>query len=334
MHNFEVLKRDLEISDLVEGRLKETYKKVQEYSGGEGHSRKQFRKRIAAAAIFLLLAVSGTGTAYAMANHISIGELFAGIWKGHADVKVIDEISSKVKVKNEESTFQNIRIKPVQALSDNFGSYIVFKVQGKDGFRMADDMAFAYMKMENKQETASVMDGYVLKREGDILYYAVWMMTDGGDIADRQQVFHVELYDLAYAELNEDGTVRQFRAESAKDLKDGKILKASDGRYVADICCDTGSESVKVEMDKNSVADIHPLGIYVDRYLFKEMGLTKLSEEQRKLHVILKDGTEVSASLSAGRGKKDTILRPERPIDVSQVVGVRKLGEVYYLDKK
>lgn len=334
MDNIKALKGDLEISDLVESRMQETYQKVRESSGRENHLKKQYKRKIAVAAAILLLAVSGGGTAYAMVNHYAIGELFANIWQGQTDEDVINEISSDVKILKEKSDFKNLRVKPVQAVTDNFGSYIVFEVRGKKGVQLTDDMTFCYMEMENKQETASVMDGYVLRREGDVLYYAVWMMTDGGYIADRQQVFHVVLGDLVYAELNEDGTTRQFKAETIKELEDGKYQKVSEGTYEADICCETADESVCIEMDKGSVADIYPLGIYVDRDLFKEMGLTKLSEEQRKLHVLLKDGTEVSASLCAGRGKRETILRPEKPIDVSRVTGIRKLGRVYSVDKK
>lgn len=256
------------------------------------------------------------------------------IMGGQTDDNVIDGISSDVKVAREKSTFKKLTIKPVQAISDNFGSYIVFKVRGKNGFQLTDDMTFGYMDIENKQETASVMDGYVLKREEDVLYYAVWMMTDGGRIADRQQVFHVTLGDLAYAELYEDGTTARLKADDLEDLENGTYQRALKGKYTADICCKAADASICVEMDGGSVADIHPLGIYVDKYLFDELGSTKLSKEQQKLHVLLKDGTEVSASLCTALGKRNTILRPEKPIDVSQVIGVRKRNQEYYADKK
>lgn len=329
-----VLGQDLEISELVENKLQDAYQQIQADRRKQKGYGKLYQRKIIVAVLSLFLLVSGSGTVYAMTNEFPFSELFIKLWNGGIGNNVMDEISTDIKVKKEESTFKNLSIQPIQAVTDNFGTYIVLEVKGINGFQLTDDMTFGAMTLENKQKSASVLNGYVLKREGNVLYYALWMIIDDNNITCKEQVFHVGVFDLIYAELYEDGKICREKANSLEDLDSGNYLKACEGQYIADICCEVKSEKIRVTMEHDSVADIHPLGIFINKDSGDTMGMTTLSKEQRDLHVILEDGTEIAAHFSTGLEGEYTICVAEKPIDVENVIGIRKNGKTYYVDEK
>lgn len=297
---------EIEISEMVEERLQETYQQIRARDRKHGI----LWRRLGMAVALLGVMLTSFGTAFAMSKGYSVNDLFTKLWGNQSSSSVVEQISGDVKILEEKCTFQDITIEPVKAVVDRLGCYIVLKVTGKNGFSLEEDMVFREITTVYDNDITGVLDAYVLKREKNVMYYALWNLTDQPQKKKKYPEFHIATFDL----------VR------------GEGMEALEGRYEADIRCKQGDERVTVRLGQGIEAQIFPLGVYINTDMGEKMGLTKLSEEKQNLHILLKGGKEVKAILSHGVEGKDTVLRAEEPIDTQKVTGVRMLGKTYTLN--
>lgn len=322
-------KENTEIPELVEKRLQEAYRQI----GARGERASVWRGKLAVAAVFLMLFAS-VGTAYAMEGEFPLRQLFAKIWGSQTEQAAVDKVSGDVEVLKEKSTFEKLSIKPVQAVVDQMGAYVVLKVTGKDGFILEKDMVFSGGNLLYDGNDVGGYQDYVLKREDNVMYYAIRILLDEPAVLNTQPVLCVELSGgLVHAGVYQDGRPHRVYVDQGNErlgLREEDIVFR--GEYEADILCKRSEDMVSVPMGDGMTADIYPLAVYVNRDLFDQMGLTSLSEEERKAHILLKDGKEVKAFLVHGQEEKSTVLELEEPVDIEQVTGIRILGETYFVE--
>lgn len=322
-------KENAEIPELVERKLQEAYQQI----GAGGKRTVVWRKKLVVATVFAMLFTS-VGTAYAMEGKFPLQQLFAKIWGIQTEQSAVNKVSSDVEVLKEKSTFGKLSIKPVQAIVDRMGAYVVLKVAGKDGFILEKDVVFSGGNLLYDGNDVGSCQDYVLKREDNVMYYALRILLDEPVIPKGQPKLRVELSgSLVHAEDYQDGkpcTVYVDQGDGTLVLREKDIVFR--GEYEADILCNRSEDMVSVPMRDGVAADIYPLAVYVNQDLFDQMGLTRLSEEYRKAHILLKDGKEVKAALIHGKEGKSTILEMEEPVDVEQVIGIRILGETYFVE--
>lgn len=317
----------IEISELVEDKLQETYQQVREKSRKSGIP---WRRMVAAVALFGLMLTS-FGTAYAMSNGYSVNDLFTKLWGYQTSQSAIEQVSGEVQIIEENCTFQDISIEPVRGVVDRLGSYIVLRVTGKNGFFLEDDMTFGEITTEYGKDVTGSLNGYVLKREKNVMYYALWNLLDQPEKEKKNPIFHIETFNLVSAEFYEDGSISYEKTSDGARKAVGEGSNVLEGSYKADIRCKQADKKVTVKMGNGIEAQVFPLGVYVNADLSDKIGLTKLSEENQKLHILLKGGKEVEASLCHGREGENTVLRAAEPIDTEKVTGVRMLGMIYEL---
>lgn len=320
------IKENTEIPELVEKRLQEAYQQI----GAGGRRAAVWRGKLAVAAVFVMLFAS-VGTAYAMEGKFPLRQLFAKIWGSQMEQSAVDKVSRDVEVLKEKSTFEKLSIKPVQAIVDQMEAYVVLKVTGKNGFLLEKDVVFSGGDLLYDGNDVGGYQDYVLKREGNVMYYAIRILLHEPMALNAQPVLHVDLSGgLVHAGFYQDGRpdrVYVDRGNGELGLKEEDIVLR--GEYEADILCNRSEDMVSVPMGNGVAANIYPLTVYVNQDLFDQMGLTSLSEEYRKAHILLKDGKEVKAFLNHGKEGKSTVLELEEPVDIDQVTGIRILGETY-----
>ena len=181
-------KENAEIPELVERKLQEAYQQI----GAGGKRTVVWRKKLVVATVFAMLFTS-VGTAYAMEGKFPLQQLFAKIWGIQTEQSAVNKVSSDVEVLKEKSTFGKLSIKPVQAIVDRMGAYVVLKVAGKDGFILEKDVVFSGGNLLYDGNDVGSCQDYVLKREDNVMYYALRILLDEPVIPKGQPKLRLEV---------------------------------------------------------------------------------------------------------------------------------------------
>lgn len=281
------------------------------------------------AAFCLAILLGSAVTAYGAANGVSIGQLFAGIWGEREQKDSLSQFHTELKVLSEKSTFEDIDIQPVKAVSDGFVTYVVMRVEGIGGFRLTDQMTFDTIAMDDRQKSTKSMGTHVLKREGNVMYVA--LVRTAGEIEDHRQKILIELYNLYHAKLDEMGRAREIKGM----IEDGEYIRyteasyAAKGEYRAEISCDVQGNELEIDAGKYGAFHVRALSMTVDSDI-QEVGLVDDGGEDHKVYAVMKDGSRVEAYPCGGTEGESTEFELREPVDIRKVKGIRVLGRDYY----
>lgn len=292
----------------------------------------------------LVLLVSAA-TAYAAANGTNIGMLlYTHIWGLPKDEDSIKEVRSMMKIISEESTFEDISIHPVEAVTDGMMSYVVVKVEGKNGFRLTEDMGLDSCYLYNTQKSNSSFSDYLLKREDNTMYVALEMTADE-TTSKAKQKFRITIHNLHYVTLDGRGRSSKAKYMLKKKNKDGNWTVryseqsiAAYGDYEAELECTVLDERVNIQSEPATQFVVSSLGVVVNSNvsIIEKVARLDIPKENQFIYVIRKDGTEIQASaISGGENQMGEfelreLFALKEPIDLEQVKGIRVQNQVYY----
>lgn len=277
----------------------------------------------------MLLVLGGSG-AYAATHNISLGELFQNVWSGEQQSK-IEPYSEEFHIIKQQNTTKNLSIEPVKLISDGYMAYLVLKVTGKKEYQLSDDMIIANeMGSANTSESEfSSIGYYYLKKEGNSIYYAIYM--GGRRERSEKTKIRISVENIRFRH----GTFDK-RTGCIDDIEwindEAKLDYISDGQYSATIEANVKDDKVSMKIDGVQY-DIYAMGVQVDD------DVTEILEDPEgktwwdtRAAVVLKDGTEIAISpRSADAYGTDCIL--QEPIDLEEIRGIRIGKKVYELNK-
>lgn len=285
----------------------------------KGRKRKMNRrsiKYVAAASLGIVLLAGGTTGVVAAINGESVGQLFCNVWnlsdekaqKNSYSEQVNEMCDSKFEILEETNTFKNVKVEPLQVLSDQFSYYIVVKVTGKNGFELPEDTVLDGSGCEDDAGAYDIRNVYFLKREGNSMYYA---FQGAGNMNKEQVKFNINM-ELVHGTVWEDGSLESFGKQVCK------------GEYSASINADTVcSEKVSINVD-GIVYDIYPMSVYVHG---------DFAPDEVAHYVVLEDNTKVYVQpLGATVEKKittETKCLLKEPVDVTKISGIEINGKFY-----
>jgi len=315
-----------------------------------GKRGRKMRMRPVFAALCAVFFLGSAVTAYGAAKGLSVGQLFARIWGEREQEISLEQFSTEVDVLSEKSTFKDIDIEPVQAVSDGHVTYVVLKVEGINGFRLTDEMAFDVFNLDDVEQSADSLDSYVLKREGNAMYVALRsrMEKAGG----HRQTLSVDVYNLYHAKLDEMGRcIRVKHMVTEQGEEDGTSYGryteesfAAKGEYHGKISCDVQGDQLEISTEKSGTFQVRALSVVTDQDISEEVGLVDAGGQENTVYILMRDGSEVQAMPCAGReGGRTydghmiegfTAFELREPVDLKEVKGIRVLGHVYDVGKK
>ena len=272
--------------------------------------------------------LGGAVTAYGAANGLSVGQLFDRIWGEREQKDSLSQFHTELEVLSEKSTFKDIDIQPVKAVSDGLVTYVVVRVEGIGGFHLTDEMTFDVIKIDDRQESTKSMGVHVLRREGDAMYVA--LASTAGVVKDRRQKIHIEIYDLFYAKMDEMGRASEIRGM----IVDGEYIRyteasyAAKGEYRAEISCDVQSDELEIDAGEYGTFQVRALSMTADRDI-QEVGLVDAGGRDNKVYAVMKDGSRVEAYPSGGTEGESTEFELQEPVDIKRVKAIRVLGRDY-----
>ena len=216
--------------------------------------RHSFRPVLAGLGVLLLVGIITGG--YAVADETNIARvLYAGIWGEPETQKEVKRVRSEMEIVSENSTFEDISIKPVEAVTDGMVSYVLIKVEGKNGFELADDMGFDRMGMallDEKKKNVMTYDSYLLKKEKNVMYIAIYMQANGRNISEMESI-KIFAHDFHYVVYGEEGRVEDVKhLDVEKHLDGGSRVGyteksiAARGDYEAEIKCSILEERLEI----------------------------------------------------------------------------------------
>lgn len=285
-----------------------------------------------------LVLLGGAAAAYAAANGTNVGKLlYTHIWGLPKEEASVKEVRSEMKVISEKSTFEDISIQPVEAVTDGILSYVVVKVEGKNGFHLTEDMGLDSCYLYNSQKSSSSFSSYLLKREDNAMYVALEMTADEMTSKEKQK-FCLTIHNLYYVTFDKQGrsSKAKYISEKKNTIRYSKKSFAAYGDYEAELECTVLDERVNIQSDSETQFVVSSLGVIVNSNvsIMKEVARLDIPKEDQAIYVIRKDGTEIQASAISGRenGKDGVreLFALKEPIDLKQVKGIRVQDEVFY----
>ena len=313
--------------------------------GGIGISMGKGRYRVrpvfvAFCAVFLL---GSSVTAYGAVKGVSVDRLFAAIWGERQQEDSLEQLAAEADVLSEKSTFKDIDIEPVQVISDGQVTYVVMKVEGMNGFRLTDEMAFDVISLNDVEKSTSSLDTYVLKREGNTMYVALWGRMEKAK--EDQQELSIDIYNLYHAELDEMGRCRRVKhmvtGSGGEDVYYTEESIAARGEYHGKISCDVQREQLEISTEKYGTFQVSALSVVTDQDISEKVGLVDAGGKDDKVYILMRDGSEVQVMPSGGQegscaydGHRKggyTTFELREPVDLKKVKGIRVLGHSYYL---
>ena len=281
-----------------------------------------------------ILLLGSAITAYGAAKGLSVDQLFAVIWGERQQKNSLEQFGTEVDVLSEKSTFQNIDIEPVQAISDGQVTYVVMKVEGKNGFRLTDEMTFDVFSLDDAEKSTDSLNSYVLKREGNTMYVALWSRME--KTKEAQQKYSIDIYNLYHAELDEMGKnskVKHTVTEPGEEDKTSYLRYteesiAAKGEYHGKILCSVQGNQLEITTEEFGTFQIRALSVMTTQDISEEVGLVDAGEKDNTVYVLMEDGNEVQAIFSGGQRENCTFELRE-PVDLKKVKGIRVLGHDY-----
>ncbi len=309
----------------------------------------RFRPVYAALAAVLVLGTVSTAMA---AKSGSLSEFIALIWGGESSGKQDQKASSQttpealekcvqenlyqltkdVKIEKVEFSYEKIGITPVTVITDNYVSYAVVRVTGKNGFRVTKDMCFAHgflfpLEEDEVRETGSGQVRF-LKEDSDGLYYCIRTQYDS--IHQEKNVkLQLELGGFAYVEgYDEKGIPIQFVKEE-EDHGHISYKKAAEGSYYAELSCNVQNKCVLIPVADEGSARIFTLGVRFTRDIFNTFGDLRRSKAERAIYVETREGDQVEVELLSGLEDQYTNAILETPVDLDDIRGIH-MGKEWY----
>lgn len=174
-----------------------------------------------------IILIGGTGT-YAATHNMTISELFSDIWETkEAEPELISQLDSKFEVLEEKNTNTNLDIKVRAFFTDRSRSYVIFKVTGKNGFKLPKNMAVSSPSIPEEMilnYNISTEDNRILKRGDNTIYYAY--STDG--IFNDEVVFDIGLPQFVYGKYDKKHRLSFDGERRGEDNSDRFV---NDGEY-------------------------------------------------------------------------------------------------------
>ncbi|MDE6566643.1 MAG: hypothetical protein K2K70_02780, partial [Lachnospiraceae bacterium] len=276
-------------------------------------------------------------TTYGAVRGLSVDQLFAVIWGERQQKNSLEQFDTKVDVLTEKSTFKDIDIEPVQAISDGHSTYVVVKVTGINGFCLTDEMSFDAFSLDDAKESTDSLNSYVLKREGNTIYVALWALWNRTEkIKEGQQECSIGIYNLYHVELDETGGIlRTKHTLSEPDPEDGTSYEryteesiAAKGEYRGKILCDVQSDQLEIPTEEYGTFRVGALSVITTQDISDEFGLNT-----DVVDILMKDGSKVPAIHSSSQDGF-TAFELREPVDPKKVTGIRVLNHTYDIGKK
>ncbi len=314
---------------------------------------KRFRKKnifkpVVAAICAAIILIGGTGT-YAATHNMTISELFSDIWKTkEAEPEIISKLDSNFEVLEEKNTNTNLNIKVRAFFADRSRLYVIFKVTGKNGFKLPKNLAISSPSITDEQllkYNISTERNRILKRIDNTIYYAY--TSDGvynGDV-----VFELGLTDFVHGEYDKEHNL-SFDGERREKNNSDRFV--NDGTYQVKIktTADKRQKSLYVKGHKVTVST---LSVTSD-YGFAKMYYKYQNEYYEKtgkndsgyMQLLMKNGKKSSFSICSELTKKQTrvkygneenkgysLMDIEGPFDIDDIKGISVGGKEYYFDR-
>lgn len=299
--------------DALHSKVLERWK---EGSGIELNRKQKMKLQPVVAMLCVVLIFLGGTAVYAAANDLSIAGLFQRMWQDNKQ-EIMEKYSEEVKIVEEKNTMANLDIKPVRVISDSYVTYLVLRVTGKNGFQLTDNMVVGMnYSLKDKDDLVKSCSSYFLKREGNTIYYALYIQ---GELKKSTVTFSLENFYLVYGGYDEDGWINK--------LSDNKVC---DGEYRLTFQSKVNSDKLRINID-GATYDIYTMGVHVNMDVIEQLdnpdGETWWDTNAA---VVLKDGSEVDISPRSASDSTECILR--EPVDLENVKGIRIGNKEYDLE--
>lgn len=279
-------------------------------------------------------------TTYGAVKGLSVDQLFTVIWGERQQKNSLEQFDTKVDVLTEKSTFKDIDIEPVQAISDGHSTYVVVKVTGINGFCLTDEMSFETFSLDDAEDSTTTLSSHVLKREGNTIYVALWAMwTNMKKVKEDQLECSIGIYNLHHVELDETGRILRLKHTlSEPDPEERTSYEryleesfAAKGEYYGKILCNVQRDHLEIPTDEYGTFQVGALSVITSKSISEEIGRT---DTDNTLYILMKDGSEVTAIHSSSEEDAFTAFEVQEPLNPKKVKGIRILGHTYEIDKK
>lgn len=311
---------------------------------------RRMRLRPVFAVLCGVLILGSAITTYGAAKGLSVDQLFAVIWGERQQKNSLQQFSTEVNVLAEKSSFKDIDIEPVQALSDGRIIYVVMKVTGINGFHLTDEMSFDAFSLDDAEKSTNSLNSYVLKREENTIYVALWALWNKmEETKEEQQECSIGIYNLYHAELDEMGRVRKIKHTLTEPApEDGTSYErypkesiAAEGDYHGKILCNVQNDQLDISTEEFGTFQVSALSVTTTQDISEELGPIDVDAV---VDILMKDGSEVQAILSGSQSEGYaydysitdgfTAFELREPVDLKKVRGIRILGHIYDIEKK
>lgn len=277
-------------------------------------------RRVAAAALALIMLFGISTGVYAGFNDMSLIEACNNIWNHITGMSTIDQVSCDAKIESENSTFEDVEVKPYKIIGDEYGIYIVLRITSQNEIVLQDTMAFENYDIRYENDADAALDMYYLGCENNALYVAVEYtggISDCG-IADAGKI-KLRLDNIYTYDYLEDGKKPRLNNEDESVETDCKRIVSS-GTYKATISYSYNS-SVKA--------------FKADDQMFEVSNLTircKTNDEDNYYNMLeqmpcvnLNDGKKIYAQSEFGIDDESSyvvIYRLDSPVIPEDIIGV------------
>lgn len=295
------------------GLEERTMREIKERAGEKKKTKFQMVFRPAAAV--LLLAAVCLAANPAIAKYKPIAKyLFNEPYKNNKKTEgKLQEFRMEIDRVEEEqdlgqlSPFSKIKITPQTAVSDGFKTYVIFKVEGINGFVIKDDIVLDdemcgidSLYSEGIEQFGTMEDCYLSDRKENALYYTsiLW----GTQVSLKEElVIDFAATSLVHAKVDESGHGIDMPEYY---LTDSTVIEP--GAYRAKIYCKVSGTPKIREIARSKEMPyamwISPMGIEFKGMTEKNVEALVSAKDASALSVLLKDGSKVPIRLHGGSG--------------------------------
>lgn len=310
----------------------------------------RFRKKVVFKPVVVVICaavilIGGTGT-YAATHNMTIADLFNDIWKNkETEPEIISKLDSSFEVLEEKNSNTKLDIKVRAFFADRSRLYVIFKVTGKNGFKLPKDLAISSPSISDEQllkYNISTERNRILKRTDNTIYYAY--TSDG--IYNGDVVFELGLTEFVHGGYDKEHNLSFDDERREKDNSDRFV---NDGTYQVKIktTADKRQKSLYVKGHKVTVSMLSVTSDYGFARMYRKYQNEYYEKTGKNdssyMQLIMKNGKKRSFSIRSELTKKQTRVKYENeenkgyslmdiegPFDIDDIKGISVGEREYY----